>query len=262
MALTKLTKDMNIIQKLGDEPNDVDGLSAAELKAKFDEGNNAMKDWVNNTFIPEVEKEIKASRLENLPEHAHTHAQDGRDPITPASIGAHPDTWMPTAADVGAVSNAGGTMTGTLTLSPTGAIGYTQFYKNASENFDYGTILADRDGVSKLFGLKLDSARSLAMITNGTSEYGILHTGNKPSGTFYGTGSTTERVINTGGIGMWCGVGGGAGEMAVVGGWGAFYRSGNSVVFTPDITFSGGNLTYKTSDILNTAGYQYQYQVY
>lgn len=108
MALTKLTKDMDIIQKLGDEPNDVDGLSAAELKAKFDEGNNAMKQWVNDTFIPEVENEIKASRLENLPEHAHTHAKDGIDPITPASIGARPDTWMPTASDVGAAPGGKG----------------------------------------------------------------------------------------------------------------------------------------------------------
>ena len=102
MALTKLTKDMDIIQKLGDEPNDVDGMTSAELKAKFDEGNNAMKQWVNDTFIPEVEKEIKASRLENLPEHAHTHAKDGRDPITPESIGARPDTWLPTIAEIGA----------------------------------------------------------------------------------------------------------------------------------------------------------------
>ena len=34
--------------------------------------------------------------------HANTHAKDGSDPITPASIGARPDTWVPTAADVGA----------------------------------------------------------------------------------------------------------------------------------------------------------------
>ena len=37
MALTEFQDDLNIIQKLDDEPNDVGGLTAAELKAKFDE---------------------------------------------------------------------------------------------------------------------------------------------------------------------------------------------------------------------------------
>lgn len=36
MAMNGFTKDMNIIQKLNDEPNDRDGLTAGELKAKFD----------------------------------------------------------------------------------------------------------------------------------------------------------------------------------------------------------------------------------
>ena len=35
--------------------------------------------------------------------------------VTPASIGARPDSWIPTAADVGAVAKAGDTMTGNLT---------------------------------------------------------------------------------------------------------------------------------------------------
>lgn len=48
------TKDMNIIQKLDDEPNDVGGLSAQQLKAKFDEGGNALKDYINNSLIPQV----------------------------------------------------------------------------------------------------------------------------------------------------------------------------------------------------------------
>jgi hypothetical protein len=47
MAFTKLTKDMNIIAALDDEPNDVGGLSAAQLKAKFDEGGLALKTFIN-----------------------------------------------------------------------------------------------------------------------------------------------------------------------------------------------------------------------
>lgn len=52
MALPQFTKDMNIISALDDEPNDVGGLTAAELKAKFDEGSISIKTFLNNTLIP------------------------------------------------------------------------------------------------------------------------------------------------------------------------------------------------------------------
>lgn len=54
MDFTPLEKNMDIISALDDEPNDVGGLTATELKAKFDEGGNAIKDYLNNTVIPEV----------------------------------------------------------------------------------------------------------------------------------------------------------------------------------------------------------------
>ena len=47
-----LNGDLNIIAKLDDEPNDVGGLSSDQLKAKFDEAGNAIKDYINNTLIP------------------------------------------------------------------------------------------------------------------------------------------------------------------------------------------------------------------
>ena len=55
MAFTELTTDLNIIQALDDEPNDVGGLSAAELKAKFDEAANIIKTYLNETLIAEME---------------------------------------------------------------------------------------------------------------------------------------------------------------------------------------------------------------
>lgn len=54
MELTKLTRDMGIIAKLDDEPNDVGGLSAAQLKAKFDEAGEAIKAYLNETLLPEL----------------------------------------------------------------------------------------------------------------------------------------------------------------------------------------------------------------
>ena len=58
MALTKFTKDMAIISSLDDEPNDVGGLSAAELKAKFDEGGQAIKTFINEILLSEIDGTI------------------------------------------------------------------------------------------------------------------------------------------------------------------------------------------------------------
>ncbi len=54
MAFEKFNKNMQIISALDDEPNDVGGLTAAELKAKFDEGGEAIKKYLNETLIPAV----------------------------------------------------------------------------------------------------------------------------------------------------------------------------------------------------------------
>lgn len=63
MALSKFEKDMAIISALDDEPNDVGGLTAAELKAKFDEGGKAIKQFLNETLTPQIDSE-KAGRDE------------------------------------------------------------------------------------------------------------------------------------------------------------------------------------------------------
>ena len=52
MALPKFETSLNIIQQLDDEPNDVGGLTAAELKAKFDEAGLTIQTWINETLIP------------------------------------------------------------------------------------------------------------------------------------------------------------------------------------------------------------------
>lgn len=70
MALTTLSDDLDVIQKLDDEPNDVGGMSAEELKAKFDEAPNAIKQYINDLLIPGIEAwfseldQAKASREE------------------------------------------------------------------------------------------------------------------------------------------------------------------------------------------------------
>lgn len=49
MSMTNFDKNVNIISSLSDEPNSSDGLTADELKAKFDAAVNLIKDYINNT---------------------------------------------------------------------------------------------------------------------------------------------------------------------------------------------------------------------
>lgn len=69
MALTQFEKDMGIIAKLDDEPNDVGGLTAAELKAKFDEGGEALQAYLNGVLLPELEG-LGVEQAVLLPENA------------------------------------------------------------------------------------------------------------------------------------------------------------------------------------------------
>lgn len=93
IQIDPLTKDLNIIQALDDEPNDVGGLTAAELKAKFDEAGNLIKEYINDTLIPQVlgadateaqreanetqRQENEAARQEN--EAARVQAEEARE---------------------------------------------------------------------------------------------------------------------------------------------------------------------------------------
>jgi hypothetical protein len=57
MALTTSTDSMAVIAALDDEPNDTGGLTASQLKAKFDEAATALQTYINDTHIPELDAE-------------------------------------------------------------------------------------------------------------------------------------------------------------------------------------------------------------
>lgn len=72
MALQNFDYDMDIIAKLDDEPNDVGGMSAADLKAKFDEGGKAIQDFINNVLLPALInghtiEDSSGTKLDNRP---------------------------------------------------------------------------------------------------------------------------------------------------------------------------------------------------
>lgn len=63
MEFSQFTKDMAIIQQLDDEPNDVGGLTAQQLKAKFDEAGEAVKTFLNESLLPQLASNSAAEAL-------------------------------------------------------------------------------------------------------------------------------------------------------------------------------------------------------
>lgn len=55
MALTKFTANVNNIQALSDRPNEIDGLTSAELKARFDKAGSDIKTYVNETLTEQID---------------------------------------------------------------------------------------------------------------------------------------------------------------------------------------------------------------
>ena len=78
LEIQQLDGDLNIIQKLDDEPNDVGGLTSAELKAKFDESGNIIKKYINETLIPAVLTEDATEESRKQAEAARVAAEQGR----------------------------------------------------------------------------------------------------------------------------------------------------------------------------------------
>ena len=80
--LPQLLADLAIIQKLDDEPNDVGGFTAAELKAKFDEAAQTIQSYLNNTLLPAVQEAGEAAEgdageaAEELETALNAHTED------------------------------------------------------------------------------------------------------------------------------------------------------------------------------------------
>ena len=112
MALPTCNEDMNIISKLDDEPNDVGGLSASALKAKFDLAGNLLKKALND-LVAALGNNAAAKNIGFAPTTAvnKTNVQDAienvQSQITGVSQGGIADASV-TAAKIadGAVGTA------------------------------------------------------------------------------------------------------------------------------------------------------------
>lgn len=73
--LTNLTANVNNIQALSDRPNTADGITAQELKEKFDKAGADIKDYINNSLIEELEYYLRQAK-------SHIETLEGSDFVT------------------------------------------------------------------------------------------------------------------------------------------------------------------------------------
>ena len=83
--------NLNIISQLADQPN----LSAAALKAKFDEAGNTIQTWLNETLKPWLEDlaagtelGVKAVKTANLDDAAVTSAKIAAGGVASSNLAA------------------------------------------------------------------------------------------------------------------------------------------------------------------------------
>ena len=113
----------------------------------------------------------------------------------------------------------------------------------------------------------VDRALQLARTAKGgsTAWYEVLHTGNKPSGSYTGNGDATSRTIATGGTGSTIAIWGGNQVTILTANGGINYsNSNNSVVGVPfaSARFVNGTITIAaTLGAVNASGVTYNYQV-
>lgn len=78
LVIPELDEDLDVIQKLDDEPNDVGGLTASELKAEFDKAGNIIKGYINNELLPKLSGTIAEEEERENAEAERVQAEQGR----------------------------------------------------------------------------------------------------------------------------------------------------------------------------------------
>ena len=197
--------------------------------------------------------------LDNLPEGDTLIIND----LTTGGASAALSAEMGKTLANNTLNKAGDTMAGPLDNSVDG-LGTARFY-----GAEYGAYLEAYRDYSKRrqlivqnADLQPNDAYGLMMwVAETNASYSVLHTSNKPSGSYTGNGSATERKIATGGIGSCCLCYGGNNELAIATPSGAFYRSGDNFIYTVSVAFANGVLTIASNSIVNTSSVGYVYQV-
>ena len=136
MAIEKFNKNMAIIAALDDEPNDVGGMTSAELKNKFDEGGKAIQSYMNETLIPALENlGVETAVLLPQNEAGFKYIRLNGDKVLEVSTDG--ETWQATGSS------------GHLIIGPDGQA----LPQRSRMQFTNGTV-TDQNGVTVVTGVK------------------------------------------------------------------------------------------------------------
>ena len=114
--IPRVTDELGTVSTLDDRPNDTGGLTAAELKAKFDADAGTLKDYVNDVLIPFLEGVSAAASLgiTTIPGFSADNIQTALEQIvqamqdvTQGSVADGSITLLKLAAEVTAVALGG-----------------------------------------------------------------------------------------------------------------------------------------------------------
>lgn len=138
MAIEKFNKNMAIIAALDDEPNDVGGMTSAELKNKFDEGGKALQTYMNEILIPALENlGVETAVLRPQNEAGFKYIRLNEDKVLEVSTDGK--TWQATGSS------------GHLIIGPDGQT----LPQRSRMQFTNGTV-TDHNGVTVVTGVKGD----------------------------------------------------------------------------------------------------------
>ena len=159
---------------------------------------------------------------------------------------------------------SGGTMKGRIDFESVNN-GRGSVFKHHTDTKDYGTRIEDvsKDGASAYFRV-MAAQQTIEFAGSDGASKTVLHTGNKPTGTYTGNGDTTAREIKTGGIGSVCVITSNKGIalLTEVGFNSAPNPSGTNSTYETGATFNSGTIyTATTHDLINAAGVAYKYFV-
>lgn len=142
---------------------------------------------------------------------------------------------------------------------------YSSFIQNA--NGTHVRHVTDANNFDEFF-IKQGNITYAKMVNGAWSETDVLHTGNKPTGSYTGNGSATSRTISTGGMGNVCMIWGTSptiGNVTSILTWGGtISEQGGKVsgIASSEARFiDGGIVLCSTRPFLNESGATYNYQV-
>jgi hypothetical protein len=156
-----------------------------------------------------------------------------------------------------------GTASGNLPLDGGGTVKATNIQPLTIYNTGGDAVYMKYRGVSDTLGYLGFSAKNKPTYNNGSTMHELLHTGNKPTGTYTGTGAS--RTVSTGGIGNACLIyvdGDPQCGFALAFPSGCFtMKNGGTASYTTSVNFKNGVIGLSLSENPNTSGVTYNYQV-